>query len=92
MILPSADDEDRIHRVALKHEAVMDLLDGRLTLDEVVARFCVVTADSPEALANLRECGDGTTDEQRFIHQVVAFARVQAGRDPQVDARKRSTG
>jgi len=75
-------DEDRMHRVALKHEAVVDLLDGRLTLNEAVARFRAVTTGSAEALANLRESGAATTDEERVVDQVLAFARVQASRKP----------
>jgi hypothetical protein len=75
-------DDDRMHRVALKHEAILDLLDGRLTFDEAVARFRDVTAGSAEARANLRESGAGTTDEERVIEQVLAFARVQAARKP----------
>jgi hypothetical protein len=75
-------DDDRMHRVALKHEAVLDLLDDRLTFDEAVARFRDVTVGSPEALVNLRESGAGSTDADRIVHQVLAFARVQAARDP----------
>lgn len=83
MIATTADDEDRIHRVALKYEATVDLLEGRMTFDEAVARFWEVTSGSPESLTFLHEATDGTTDEERIIHQVVAFARVQAAKDPQ---------
>ena len=82
IIANSPADEDRMHRVALKHEVVLDLLDGRLTFEEAVARFRDVTGGSAEALANLRESGAGTTDEQRVVEQVLAFARVQASRKP----------
>jgi hypothetical protein len=81
MVAVSPADEDRMHRVALKHEAVMDLLDGRMTFDEAVERFRDVSAGSPEALANLREGGFGTTDEEALVQQLVSFARVQAAHD-----------
>jgi hypothetical protein len=83
VVIPtSAVDEDRMHRVALKHEAVLDLLDGRMTFDQVAARFWDVTAGSAEGMTNLRESPEGSTDEQRIVHQIVAFARVQAARNP----------
>jgi hypothetical protein len=82
IIANSPADDDRMHRVALKHEVVLDLLDGRLTFDEAVARFRDLSASSAEALANLRENGAGPTDEERVVEQVLAFARVQVARKP----------
>lgn len=82
VIAVSPADEDRMHRVAIKHEAVMDLLDGRMTIDEALARFREAMGGSPEAMANLREGGFAASDEDRVIQQLVAFARVQADRDP----------
>jgi hypothetical protein len=60
----------------------LDLLDGRMTFDQVAARFWDVTAGSAEGMTNLRESPEGSTDEQRIVHQIVAFARVQAARNP----------
>ena len=83
IVATSAADDDRMHRVALKYEAVIDLLDGRLTLDQVLTRFWDVTAGCPEALANLRHGRTATTtDEECLVQQVLAFARVHAARHP----------
>jgi hypothetical protein len=77
----SAADEERMHRVALKHEAVMDLLDGRIAFADAVERFRDASTGSPEGLANLREAGFGETDDERLVQQLLSFARVQADRD-----------
>ena len=82
VVMMSPADEERMHRVALKHEAVMDLLDGRITFDDTLTRFWEVNAGSAESLANLREVGLGATDEERIIQQIVTFARVEAARYP----------
>ena len=62
VLLPSPKDEERLHRVALKQEAVDDLLDGRITLEEAASRFETVS--------------DLTLD--LAVHQVLVFARVGA--------------
>src|SRR5687767_13058672 len=63
VISVSPADEERMHRVAIKHEAVVDLLDGRMTFDEAMARFWDVAASSPEALSNLRDMSEATDEE-----------------------------
>lgn len=73
---PSAEDEERLHRVALKQEAVEDLLNGELTLAETVERFELLST-SAEAQANLRSAGHG----EPAVNQVLAFARVRAAQD-----------
>jgi hypothetical protein len=79
---PSREDEDRIHRLAIKQEAAADLLNGLLTLEETIARFRDVIDSSPECLNNLRLTVPGDTDEERIVNQIVLFARVHAGTDP----------
>ena len=76
----SAEEEDRVHRIALKQEIAVDLLDGRITLADAVARFGELAASDPEALEHLRQAGAGETDDQRAVYQVLAFARGQAAR------------
>jgi hypothetical protein len=81
VVWPSEADYDRLHRVALKQETVLDLLDGRLTFEAAAERFLELTIASPETLANLRQTSFGDTDEERAVHQLLVFARVQAARD-----------
>lgn len=81
MIWPSAEDEERLHRTALKQEAIEDLLNGRLTLAEAVERFEMLSA-SPEAQTNMRLSVRGSTDEERALKQVLAFARIRAAQEP----------
>jgi hypothetical protein len=77
---PSAEDEDRLHRVALKQEAVEDLLNGELTLAETVERFEMLST-SAEAQANLRSSGLVDPDVEPVVSQVLAFARIRAAQD-----------
>src|SRR5687767_7815269 len=53
-------DDERMRRVALKHEAAIDLLAGRLAFDETVARFWDVTVSSSESLEHLRDMPGAT--------------------------------
>ena len=78
---PSADDQARLHRVALKQESAEDLLDGRLTLAEAVERFETYSS-APESLANLRESMAGQSDRERAVNQVLSFVRVRAAQEP----------
>jgi len=77
----SAEDEDRMQRVAIKEETALDMLDGRLTVEEAAAQFLEVASSDPEALENMR-LSPGDTDEERALFQLISFARVQAGRQP----------
>jgi hypothetical protein len=78
---PSAEDEERLHRVALKQEAVEDLLTGQLTLAETVERFEMLST-SAEAQANLQTSGHRDPDGDPAVSQVLAFARVRTAQDP----------
>jgi hypothetical protein len=82
MYAVSAEDEDRMQRVAIKEETALDMLDGRLTVEEAAAQFLKVAASDPESLEYLR-LAPGDTDEERALFQLISFARVQAGRKPQ---------
>ena len=77
MLWPTKDDEDRLHRVALKQETAEDLLIGRLTLAEAIERYETLAAgaDGPQ--------GPGDTDAERAINQVLSFARIRAAQAPQ---------
>jgi hypothetical protein len=77
---PSAEDEERLHRVALKQEAVEDLLNGELTLAETAERFEMLST-SAEAQANLRTSGRVDPDVDPAMSQVLAFARIRAAQD-----------
>ena len=77
---PSAEDEDRLHRVALKQEAVEDLLNGELTLAETLERFEMLST-SAEAQANLRSSGLVDPDVDPVVSQVLAFVRIRAAQD-----------
>lgn len=79
--LPSTADEDRLHRVALKQEAVEELLDGQLTLAEAAERFEMLSR-SAEARANLRTAGRTDPGADPAVSQVLAFVRVRAATDP----------
>src|SRR5262245_53562792 len=78
----SAEDEDRMQRVAIKEETALDMLDGRLTVEEAAAQFLEVASSDPASLEYLR-LSPGDTDEERALFQLVSFARIQAGRQPQ---------
>lgn len=78
---PTADDEARLHRVALRQETAEDLLDGRLTLADAVERFETYSSGA-EALANLRESMAGQSDRERVVNQVLSFVRVRAFQEP----------
>jgi len=81
VVSPTAEDDERLHRVALKQEAVDDLLGGQLTLDEAVERFEMLS-ESPEARANLRTARRAGLDDDPAVNQVLLFARVRAAQDP----------
>ena len=79
---PSIEDEDRLHRLALKQETVEDLLDGRLSLQEATERF--------ESFAKLAELDpdplhqpSDDTNRQRALQQVLAYAHVRANQNPE---------
>jgi hypothetical protein len=76
----SAADQDRVHRIALKQETVIDLLDRRLTVHEAVQRFLEISSSDPESLDHLRKAV-GDTDEEKALHQLIAFARTHANRN-----------
>lgn len=60
------DDQHHLHRLALKKEAVRDLLTGWLSLADTRERFCLL--------------GAGSDDEAD--QQIADFARILAGSDP----------
>jgi hypothetical protein len=79
----TAADEDRLHRVAIKDETVDDLLCGRLTFEEAIARFELLAASAEAGDAPSARVG-GNTATQRAVYQVLSFARVRANhRDEQ---------
>jgi hypothetical protein len=69
----SEEDEERMHRIALKQEAATDLLEGRLTLDETVQRFIDVSAGTENPFDN-----DVVDPRERFLMQVIAHIRTIA--------------
>jgi hypothetical protein len=77
MLRPTPEDEDRLHRVALKQETAEDLLDGRLTFAQAIDRYVTLlnSSDDPQ--------GPGETETDRAANQLLSFARVRATRDPQ---------
>lgn len=80
--LASAQDQARVHRLALKTETAIDMLDGRLSVDDAAARFLELSASDPESLEHMRQSCSGATDEEKALDQLLAFARVQAVRQP----------
>jgi hypothetical protein len=82
MYAVSPEDEDRMQRVALKEETALDMLDGRLTVEEAATQFLEVASSDPASLENMR-LSPGDTDEEKALSQLVSYARVQAGRQPQ---------
>jgi hypothetical protein len=79
----TAEDEERMHRLALKTETAIDLLDGRMTVADAAARFLELSASDPESLDNMRKASEGSTDEEKALDQLLAFARIQAIRQPE---------
>jgi len=78
----TTEDEERMHRVALKEETALDLLDGRMTVEEAAAQFLEVSSSDPESLENMR-LAPGDSDQEKALSQLILYARVQAGRKPQ---------
>jgi hypothetical protein len=75
IVCVSAEDEERLHRIALKQETAIDLLNGRLTLDEAVMRFVEISSSGGDEAALPQMDSIGLTERERFIHQVIAHAR-----------------
>jgi hypothetical protein len=76
MLCVSPADEERLHRVALKQETAIDLLNGRLTFDEAVMQFIEISAGDEDP--SLRVHGSSLTDRERMIQQVIAHVRSHA--------------
>jgi len=72
---PSEDDADLVRRVAIKQETTLDLLDGRLTLEDAIDRFRLISPAS----SNESE----KENVSRYAQQVVSFTRAHAVRDPE---------
>jgi hypothetical protein len=81
-VRPTADDEETLHRTALKQETAIDLLDGRLTMAEAVERFHECSATSSRSLDSLRDQYVGANENEKIVHQVLSFARIHALRNP----------
>ena len=79
----STADQDRVHRIALKQETAIDMLDGRFTVEEATQRFLEISASDPECLDHLRRSARGATDDDKAFNQLMMFARIQARSDPQ---------
>jgi hypothetical protein len=82
VLRPSAEDEERLHRVALKEETVADLLAGRLTLADAVDRFEMLSRSAREG-EQPAVSGPAVTDTGRAVHQILSFARVCAAHQPE---------
>jgi hypothetical protein len=68
--------ETVLGRIACKEEIVQDVLDGRLRPDEAAARFAELNRGYPPALALVRKCYPGRTDEERAARQFLTFLRA----------------
>lgn|GEM_PF-4200172 len=79
----TAEDEERMHRLALKTETTIDMLDGRLAVAEAAARFLELCSSDPESLENMRHASAADTDEEKALDQLLSFARIQAIRQPE---------
>jgi hypothetical protein len=72
-VLPvTPEDEDRLHRVAIKEETVDDLLDGRLSVEDAVDRFEMLVGS-----AGPGNRFQGSTTTERAVYQVISYARVR---------------
>jgi hypothetical protein len=81
VLAATAEDEDRLHRVAIKDETVDDLFCDRLTLEDAVARFEMLTAAAEAGGGS--SGGPSGTPTERAVYQVLCFARVQARHKPE---------
>jgi hypothetical protein len=76
VLAPSPEDEDRLHRVAVKQETVEDLLNGQMTFADALNRFETLTASAEDPAQ-----APGETEPERAINQLLSFLRVRANRD-----------
>jgi hypothetical protein len=78
VVAVSPEDEERLHRLAIKQETAIDLLEGRLTLDQAVTRFMEVSCDSPEQMQFVQLHDSESSERERYLMQVLAHARSHA--------------
>lgn len=77
-VWPTAEDGDRLHRVALKQETVEDLLTGLINLSDAVERFETFSELGPGRTGAMADESDGAW----ALKQVLSFSRVRAAQDP----------
>jgi hypothetical protein len=72
-----AEREDTIvmNRLAVRHEIIRDVLDGRLTFEEASQRYADLNRSQPAALNFVRKAFPGKTDDEKAAWQLAAHLR-----------------
>jgi hypothetical protein len=66
-----------VNRTMVRSETVDELLEGRLTLEEVVRRFVELNRSEPEMMGWVQSRFPGDTEEDRATWQLVSHLRVR---------------
>lgn len=74
------------NRIAAKESLISDLIEGRMTLAEVTARFVVLNASHPAYLSTIRAHYAGRSDLEKTARNVIDYAKARCT-DPAVRAR-----
>jgi|GEM_PF-5270609 len=64
-----------INRLAVRHEIIRDVMDGRMTLEEGSQRYAELNKLQPSAREYVRRVFPGRTDEERAAWQFAAHLR-----------------
>jgi hypothetical protein len=71
-------------RIAIKDKVTRDLVEGRVTLSEAVARFRQILAETPLVLEQMRYHDPGASDDELICLNVIRYAELipPAGQRP----------
>jgi hypothetical protein len=72
----SLDDQDRLHRVALKEETIDDLVERRVSLAEAVDRFELLAG--PVSFLSV----PGETRTERAVRQIISYVQKKFAKNP----------
>jgi hypothetical protein len=70
----TSEDDDILHRIAIKESIITALIDRRITLADATAQFMELNSARPEYMTALRNAFPGETDLEKVARNVIAFA------------------
>lgn len=75
----TSEDDEVLHRIAIKESIISDLIAGRTTLADATERFTVLNEARPDYLTTVRDAFPGSTDQEKFARNVISFAVARVG-------------